>query len=151
MNMQVRLLAAGSVLIATACSQRVEVLPVTSVGPALVVEQFLRAANSAAANDTSGVSAMGRLWGTKDGLATEQMPLQEMQQRMLLTASILRHDDSKIVGEQLVPGRISEAKQLNVELTQGPRKVVVPFFMVLSKGDRWLVERIDLEVITKGR
>ena len=151
MNMQGRGLTAACILLAAACTQQVQMLPVTSVGPALVVEQFLRAANSAARNDTSGVAAMGRLWGTKDGLATDQMPAQEVQQRMLLTASILRHEDSKIVGEQLVPGRINEAKQLNVELTQGPRKVIVPFFMVLSKGDRWLVERVDLEAITKSR
>ena len=148
-----RVLAAGVLLVA--CTQRVEVqpvsAPVSSVTPALVVEQFLRAANAAAANDSAGVQVMGRLLGNKDGPVSEQWPPQEVHQRMFLTANILKHDDSKIIGEQLVPGRPNDAKQLNVELTMGQRKVIVPFFMVLAKGERWLVERIDLEAITKGR
>ncbi len=138
----------GVAILVAACAQRIDVQPAGSVGPALVVEQFLRAANAAAANDSSGVQVMGRLLGNKEGPVSQQWPPQEVHQRMYLTASILKHDDAKIIGEQLVPGRISEAKQLNVELTMGPRKVTVPFILVLAKGDKWLVECIELEQIT---
>ncbi|MGH7461074.1 MAG: hypothetical protein ACREMA_08605, partial [Longimicrobiales bacterium] len=58
------------------------------------------------------------------------------------------HDDYRILGEQIVPGRLSEARQINVEFAVGTRKVTVPFTMVRFKADSWLVENIDVERIT---
>jgi hypothetical protein len=142
--------AAGALLLAAGCAKRVEVVqqPAGSVAPAIVVEQFLRAANAAAANDSNGVVVMGRLLGNKNGPVSEQWPRDEVNQRMFLTANLLKHDNAQITGEQLVPGRLNEAKLFNVELTIAKRKTTVPFIMVLGKGDRWLVECIELERLT---
>ena len=146
-------LAAG-LLIGAGCTQKVVIQPATStssVAPGLVVERFLRSANTAAANDTAGIIEMGRLMGTRKGPVIDQWPRDEVQQRMFLTAAILKHDDYKVLGEQLVPGRMNEARQINVELTMGPRKVTVPFTMVRAQRDSWLVEEIALANITSKR
>jgi hypothetical protein len=149
-------LVAGFILSSAACVQKV-VVPAppaaanSALGPALVIEQFLGAANAAAASDSTGLVTMGKLLGNKAGPVNEQWPRQEVQQRMYLTASILKHDDYKITGEQIVPGRLNEARQINVEMTMGTRKVTVPFTMVRSRGDAWLVEKIDLENVTAKR
>ncbi|MGH7469136.1 MAG: hypothetical protein ACRENP_14360 [Longimicrobiales bacterium] len=147
-------LAAGLLFSSGACVQKVEVRPMSSgsaVAPGLVLEQFLRAANAAAANDTAGIVVMGRLLGNKEGPVSQQWPRQEVQQRMFLTASILKHDDYKILGEQIVPGRLHEARQINVEMAMGPRRVTVPFTMVRSKADNWLIESVALENVTGKR
>jgi hypothetical protein len=123
----------------------------SAVAPGLVLERFLRAANAAAANDSMGIVAMGRLLGNKQGPVSEQWPRQEVQQRMFLTASILRHDDYKILGEQIVPGRLHEARQINVEMVMGQRRVTVPFTLVRTSADNWLVESVALENVTAKR
>jgi hypothetical protein len=142
----------ASALFCAACVQRVEVRPAPGTGVAVsrtfVLEQFLRASNAAAASDTSGIVTMGRLFGTKAGPTTGVDSRKIVEQRMYLIASILRHDDYRILGEQLVPGRLQEARQINVEMTMGPRKVTVPFTMVRTSNDGWLVENIELEIIT---
>jgi hypothetical protein len=140
----------ASALFCAACVQKVEVRPGTglAVSRTFVLEQFLRASNAAAASDTSGLVTMGRLFGTKAGPTTGVDSRKIVEQRMYLIASILRHDDYRILGEQLVPGRLQEARQINVEMTMGPRKVTVPFTMVRTSHDGWLVENIALEIIT---
>jgi hypothetical protein len=150
-NPLVATLAAASILLTAACTKQTVIVPQpasSSLAPALVVEQFLRAANAAAANDSNGVLTMGRLLGNRNGPVADQWPRTEVQQRMFLAASILKHDGARITGEQLVPGRLNDAKQFNVELTIGARKVTVPFVMVLSKAEQWLIECIELEHLT---
>jgi hypothetical protein len=111
------------------------------MAPVLVVEQFLRAANS---ND---FDTMARLWGTRDGNMLRRWPREEIDRRMMATASLLRHQDYGIEGEQIVPGRREEAVQLIVRLRINQRDVQVPFTMVLTRSGDWLVEEIGLDRI----
>lgn len=122
----------------------------TSVAPTLALEQFLSAANAAARNDAEGIRAMGRLFGTRDAPIINIDSREIVEQRMYTLAVLLKHNAYEIQGEQVVPGRMSEAKRFLVELTLPDRKVVVPFTMVLSKGNRWLVESFEAEKITNG-
>lgn len=124
--------------------------PTGSVAPTLALEQFLTAANAAASNDPNGIRAMGRLFGTKDAPIVEIDGQSIVERRMYALALLLKHQSYEVQGEQVVPGRLSEAKRFLVELTLPDRKVVVPFTMVLSKGNRWLVESFDAEKITGG-
>lgn len=120
--------------------------PAANVAPALVVEQFLRAAN---AND---LDTMGRLFGTREGPIVERDSRQQVDDRMFALASVLRHEDYSIEGEQIVPGRRDVATQLLVRMNFGEeRETVVPFTMVFSQDGRWMIEQIDLERITNLR
>lgn len=141
-----RLSAIALAVVFSACTQRVETVPMGGVGHTIVLEQFLSAANA------QDLVKMGTLFGTADkGAISGQWPKDEVEKRMFIFANVLRHDDYKIEGETLVPGRLNDAKQLNVSLTRGQRKVIVPFTLVRTKKDSWLVEMFDLEKLIGSR
>ena len=120
--------------------------PGSSVAPALVVEQFLRAAN---AND---LDTMARLFGTIDGPITQRDTQKQVDDRMFALASIMRHQDYSLEGEQIVPGRRDVATQLLVRMVlPDGRATVVPFTLVYSAGRSWLIEQIAVERITNLR
>jgi hypothetical protein len=134
-----------SALTLTACSSRSAAPPAPGMAPVLVIERFLQAANS---ND---IQTMGRLFGTSRGSVLRRDPREQVEQRMFAIASILRHDDYVVEGEQVVPGRIGEAVRINVRLTVGERRVSVPFTVVRTRSNEWLVEQIDLQRALQGR
>ena len=115
-----------------------------SPGPALALERFLRAAN---AND---LETMTELFGTTDRTIVELEGQTRAQQRMMVLASLLRHDDWSIQAQRSVPGRIIDATELLVELQRGERVVDVPFLVVRTDDGGWVVERIELEPLTSG-
>jgi hypothetical protein len=117
--------------------------PNSSVGPSLVVEQFLRAANS---ND---LATMSRLFGTREGPVVRRDPHQQNEERMFALASVLRHQDFVVEGQQVVPGRSDEAIQLIVRMQTSQRTVSVPFTMVVTRDGSWLVEQIGIERLTQ--
>ena len=128
----------------TAGCVRKEVVQQSSmgVGPSLVVEQFMRAANG------KDLEAMGALFGTKEGPVVKKWPRREVEQRMFLIATELQHSDFQVTGEQMVPGRTEEATQLLVQLTKDDRKYTVPFTLVRYGKQGWLIEQIKLDVLT---
>lgn len=127
-------------LLISACTQKVVTVPSGGVAPGLVVEQFLTAANA------KDLNRMASLFGTKDGPVNQKWDKQELEQRMFLFANVLKHDDYKIEGEALVPGRSNEATQLNISLINREQKVTVPFILVRSKNN-WLIEEFGIEKI----
>lgn len=116
-----------------------------SPGPALMVERFLRAAN---AND---LETMTQLFGTTDRTIVQLEGQQQAEERMYVLASLLRHDDWSIQGQQTVPGRMVNATELMVRLKKGDVEPVVPFLVVRRSDGGWIIERIDVEAITGAR
>lgn len=137
-------------LTVSACVKEQVVVPArsnTGVGPALVIERFMRAVNT----EPKDLVTMGQLFGTKDGPIGERDPRAQVEQRMFAIATVLHHDDYEIVREQQVPGRTSEATQLLVRVTAGQKSHNVPFTMVRYKDSSWLIEQIGIDVITNQR
>lgn len=116
-----------------------------SPGPVLAVERFLQAAN---AND---LKTMAQLFGTADKTIVELEGESTAEQRMHVLASLLRHDDFMVRGQETVPGRIHDATTLMVELEQGGRRVVVPHLVVRKNGGGWIIEKIDVERLTHAQ
>ena len=113
------------------------------VAPQLSVERFLQAANA------RDFEAMERLFGTYDG------PIRgnrlELEVRMSVIAEILRHEDYRIQGQQREPGREVPATRVIVTLTKNGREIRdVPFLVVQTKDGGWLVEEVDLGLVTRG-
>jgi hypothetical protein len=117
----------------------------TSVGPALTVERFLRATNQ---ND---LDTMASLFGNRDGSVTRVWSKKEVDERMLIFSSVLRHTDYAIMGEEIVAGRRDEATQLNVRMVIQGDTLQVPFTMVRTANQNWLIENIGIERVTRGR
>lgn len=142
------LLLAASLLSACASSTPPNgaAAPDPSFAPALTVERFMRAANQ------RDFDTMASLFGTRDGSVNAQWTDKEVDERMLIFANVLRHQDYSITGEEIVPGRRDEATQLNVRiLLQNGSTVDVPFTLVRTRSASWLIESLALDVLTRAR
>lgn len=128
----------------TACVKQ-QVSPVSNVGSSLVVEQFMRAANA------KDLNAMARLFGTKDGPVFGKWPKDEIEKRMFIISTELKHEDFSVTAEQIVPGRGADATKLTVKLRKDGKDYNVPFTLVRYKNESWLVEQIGIDVITAPR
>ena len=132
-------------LLSTAACVKQEIRAGSNVGSSLVVEQFLRAANG---KDLAG---MARLFGTKDGPVVGRWPKDEVEKRMYVISTELKHEDFAVTAEQIVPGRGDGATKLTVKLRKEGKDYNVPFTLVRYKETSWLVEQIGLDVITAPR
>jgi hypothetical protein len=110
--------------------------------PASTVERFLRLA---AAKE---YGQMGYVFGTAQGSIAQRDAAPTVERRMFALATILEHDRFAIREEQPIPGRTGQAVQVNVQLTRGRQARTVPF-VVVRGGDRWYVEQVDLEKVTR--
>ena len=153
-------------LTSAACSSNTQYVPVAPVAAQLSVERFLQAANS------RDFQAMGRLFGTSEGSAwdtgstfgcffkkigswfggTACSRKVDVELRMDAIASIIQHDDYRIVREEAVAGRTSPARRVLVDLTiDGRAASGMPFVVVQTGEGRWLVEQVPLERIMAAR
>jgi|SRR5687767_7975736 len=130
------------IMLVSACIKRVEMTPASSVGASLALERFLAAANG---KDLTGMS---NLFGTKTGPIIKRDEKAQVETQMHLLATVLRHDDFKIEGEEIVPGRRSDATLLNVNIIKGKQATLVPFVMVRTNDGHWIVECFEIERLT---
>lgn len=138
-------MAFAAVLLAVGCvKQEVVQTPSAGVGPTLLVEQFLHAANA------GQWSALGNMFGTKNGPISSRDNKDDVEKRMALIGNELKSEDYSIVSEEAVPGR-ADATKLIVNLKKEGKNVRVPFTLVRYKDKRWLVEEIGLQAITAPR
>ena len=112
-----------------------------SVAGVLVIEQFLRAANA------SELERMAELHGSMAGPISTLYPPADVQRRMQLMATILRHQDYQVLDVEPVPARRGEAWIASVEMTLQQRTVNVPFTLVWT-GNSWLIECVEVVRIT---
>ncbi|HEX5726226.1 MAG TPA: hypothetical protein VFX98_12215 [Longimicrobiaceae bacterium] len=110
--------------------------------PAVTVERFLRLA------EQKEYGEMGYLFGNREGSVMERHPANEVEQRMYAIATVLEHRGFALRQPQQIPGR-PEAVQVTVQLESRAGSRQVPFTVVRGPADRWYIEIIDLERITR--
>lgn len=160
-------LLALALMAPTACTRVVVENPGASLGANLTVERFLQAANE------HDVMAMGRMFGTEDGAVAETgstfgcafkkigswfggsscTKRTDVEIRMDAIASILEHEDYRIVGENRVAGRTAPTRRVSVDMTmtRGQSVTAVPFVVVQADGGRWLIQEVDLQRVMAAR
>ncbi len=123
------------------------------IAPQLAVETFLRSANCVSsdkcASKPQDLETMCRLFGTKDGSLLNVDPRDQVEKRMYALASLLQSEDYRVVGQNIVPGRVGQALELVVRLTQGGKQYTVPVTVVRDRSGQWLVEKIDMGPLTQ--
>ena len=143
--------AAALLLVASigACVSRVEPADPGSanrtdpqVAGTLVIEQFLRAVN------TADIDQMAQLFGTSEAPFARLYAADQVRARMLLMADILKHRNYEVLRMTAVPGRRGEAVTADVRMNIGAKTHDVPYTLVWSQSGRWLIECIELQVIT---
>ena len=158
----------GGLILSGCVTQQMSPQADISVGPALSVEGFLRAAN---AKDLDG---MARLFGTADGpvantgsafgcmfkrmgswigLGDRCIRRQDVEIRMNAIAMILEHDDYRLGGGERVPGRDDLTAMVPVDLDMADGREVehVPFLVVQTSSGQWLIQEIGLDRVTNTR
>lgn len=93
---------------------------------------------------------MARLFGTRDGPAEARLGVTNVEQRMVVLAGLMEHEDYRVESSRLTepaPHRQRFSAQL-----RGTRQgdVSVPMFVVRSERGRWYVERVDTDPLTAG-
>jgi hypothetical protein len=144
----IELVALVGLIGVAACASRTE--PVSNatnrtdpaVAGVLVIEQFLAAVNA------TNVERMAQLMGTRDGTMNTLYGREQVQTRMLLLAEILKHTDYRVTNTRDVPARGGEAVRADVRMTINARGYEVPYTLVWTNNQRWLIECIDVRPIT---
>jgi len=161
MRSRPRGLVALAILGTVACSSQAGPTAVAPVAAQLSVERFLQAANQ------RDVDAMGRLFGTSDGPlmntgstfscffkkigswfgGTACTRRTDVELRMDAIASVVAHEDYRIVREEPVAGRERPTRRVLVDMTMPEGRSVrsAPFVVVQTGEGRWLVEQVPLE------
>jgi hypothetical protein len=148
--------------VVSACTSQAGPNEVAPVAAQLSVERFLQAANQ------RDVQSMGRLFGTSTGplgdtgstfgcffkkigswFGGNACPRRvDVELRMDAIASVVQHENYRIVREESVAGRNSPTRRVLVDMTVGGRNVsAAPFVVVQTGAGRWLVEEVPLETI----
>jgi hypothetical protein len=156
------MIAGSSSVIVSACTTQTTPSAVAPVAAQLSVERFLQAAND------RDVQSMGRLFGTDRGAVGETggtfgcffkkigswfggtscLDRIDVELRMDAIASVVQHEDYRIVREEPVAGRTSPTRRVVVDLDMGGRAVSGAPFVVVQTGEgRWLVQEVPLETL----
>lgn len=155
-------IAVPVVVSVSACTTQRGPSEVAPVAAQLSVERFLQAAND------RDVQSMGRLFGTAQGpigdtggtfgcffkkvgswfggnACTKRV---DVELRMDAIASVVQHEDYRIVREEPVAGRTSPTRRVLVDFQMGSGSVNAAPFVVVQTGEgRWLVQEVPLETL----
>lgn len=137
MTQVVRGLLVGVVVAGWACSSRSNSQFIIPADPEATVASFMGAV---AANN---VTAMGQLWGTRDGPALGRMEDRELSQRLAVMRRYLVHDEYRILRPELSTTNTDRLQAYEVEISRGSCVHRVPFTLV-RVGSGWLVSQVDL-------
>ncbi len=127
----------GAALLVTACGSRGPTAsgaePVASARE--TVTTFMRAVAD------SNLTKMAQLWGTSKGAAATTRQPADYERRVVVIQSYLRNDDYRIATDAAE----SEGRRgMQVELRRQACTWSVPFTVVKSAKDGWVVSNIDL-------
>ena len=115
-----------------------------AANPTTALERFLFLANA------EEYGQMSWLFGTREGAFANGIPREEAETRMFLLSCLLRHDQFAIRSERPLPGSGGEALRYEVELSKPGWEGAVPFTVVQGPGQRWFIEQVGLDVLTRS-
>jgi hypothetical protein len=147
-NSQLRLLPLALVVLVAACGPTVRA-PAAGPGapaPAEAVDRFLRLAVDQQTTDR--YIQMGWIFGNERGPIVRRDPASDVERRMYAISRVLEHEGFELRPQRPVPGRVGNAIQIDVDLTQRGQEFTVPFIVVRGPAQRWYIEEVRLEAIT---
>ena len=110
---------------------------VAPANPEATVRGFMNAVKA------NSLTAMGELWGSKDGPANRWMDRQRLEQSLTVIRIYLEHDKYDIMPPNESRVEADGKHRVNVRIYRKGCSPVVPFTLVRA-GDGWLVQDVDL-------
>lgn len=131
-------------------------VPEGSVSPDQAVEVFMQSAQQAVNFRAVGELAaadkaydrMAGVFGTENGSISRSFPAQEVRDRMIVIAACLRPDAYRRLSQLDPDAQRVGSTTVSVELIRGTQKTMLPFKLVLGRGDRWFVTQVDFSTFT---
>jgi hypothetical protein len=105
--------------------------------PEATVRGFMNAVKA------NSLTAMGELWGSKDGPASHWMDRTQMEQRLTVIRTYLDHDKYDIMPPNETSIAPEGRHRVDVKIYRKGCTPIVPFTLVRA-GDGWLVWDVDL-------
>jgi hypothetical protein len=126
--------------------------PMGGSSPEQAVEVFLTAAQEGTRSLRAGnmseadkaYERMAAVFGTEAGSIRRSHPAGEVRDRMIVLAGCLRPDQFRLSGSPDPQAWSKKRTSVTVELKRDGQTVVLPFKLVLGRGERWFIEQIDL-------
>lgn len=95
--------------------------------------------------------AMGQQFGTSDGPAEERLGITEVEQRMMVLAGLLEHRDYELQEADLARTGPERTRFVATLIRRRDGRVDVPIVAAVTGDDRWFVERIDTDPLSRDR
>lgn len=94
--------------------------------------------------------AMGRQFGTREGPAEARLGTTNLEQRMVVLAGLLQHEDYTLRREDLA--QLGPRRDRYVATLTGTREgqVSLPVVAAQTESGRWYVERIEVDALTRA-
>lgn len=110
----------------------------------MAVRRFLNGVNG------RDYMAMGRQFGTRQGPAEARMGTTELEQRMVVLATLLQHREYSLRREDLA--QLGPHRNRFVAVLDGTRegRVSLPVITARTETGRWFVERIEVDPLTRA-
>lgn len=132
----------GIVAVAACGGHRVEVAP--SPSPEAAIDAFM------AAVAEKNVARMAQFWGNANGSAAETGQPPDYSKRMDIMLAYLQGTSYKIVGgaaSSQAGSRANGLDTLRVEVSRPQCSAQLPFALVRTRTQRWVIQSFDLAVV----
>jgi hypothetical protein len=124
--------------------------------PEQAVESYLAAAQDAARARANGefttadraYEKMAAVFGTEEGSVTRNMSAEEARSRMVVMSACLRPVSFSIISQPDPGAWAAKKTMVTAEITRDIGVSTLPFSVVLGRGSRWFIDRIDLTSFT---
>lgn len=116
-----------------------------SPDPRMAIERFLQGA------DEKDYQLMGQQFGTPAGPAEERLGITEVEQRMMYLSGLLQHRDFELREADLARTGPDRTRFVLTLIRREEGRVDVPVVAAVTDDERWFVERIDTDPLTRDR
>lgn len=131
-------------------------VPEGAASPEQAVETFLSGAQDARRHRAAGAfteadrdyDRMAAVFGTEDGSVHRTMSAEEVRNRMIVLSACFRPTNFRIIAESDALARSSGRATVTVDVDRGDDSLSLPFSLVLGRGDRWFIDRIDMSNVS---
>lgn len=111
----------------------------------MAIERFLDGASE------KDYQVMGQQFGTPEGPAEERLGVTEVEQRMMFLSGLLQHRSYELREADLARTGPARTRFVATLTRRRDGRVDVPIVVAVTDDDRWFVEQIDTDPLTRDR
>lgn len=115
-----------------------------SATPEMAIQRFFEGVKA------EDYQQMGRQFGTREGPAEKRFGISEVEKRMMVLTGLLQHEDYSMEEADLAQVGPHRTRYLVTLTGTSQGRVELPVITVTTSEDRWFVEQVVVDPITRG-